>query len=371
MNIRFAATAASLMTMLFTTTLTRADDTGTFDSRIAALLKAIVAIEPRTAINSATTPGDAANLHRITRPGSYYLTGNISPTASGQSAISIETNDVTIDLNGFTIDGSAAGAASGFVFTNSFRNLVVRNGAIANFSGYAFIGNVSSSAFIDLAILDNGSGGLELGVDADDCIARNVRVRAGSGEFGILLGDNSLVEDCVVRGSSVGIAVTSGIVSRCTVDSAVGMGISLGGGSVIDCRVNGVLDTSSFDSAAISVGGRGKVERCVASGSAVGVFVGGAVSIVDCEFLHCVRGVNAPNFGGSGARIEGNLFVGSTTAAVSLQTAGHFVVGNRFRQNTANIVAGSGNVIGEMVSLGASGGTLTAANSHSAANIAY
>ena len=34
--------------------------------------------EPRTAVNAASTPGDADSLYRITQPGSYYLTENLA-----------------------------------------------------------------------------------------------------------------------------------------------------------------------------------------------------------------------------------------------------------------------------------------------------
>jgi hypothetical protein len=53
--------------------------------------------EPRIAINSTNTPGDADSTFRIAQPGSYYLTGNVS----GQNArigIEIATGGVTLDL---------------------------------------------------------------------------------------------------------------------------------------------------------------------------------------------------------------------------------------------------------------------------------
>ena len=56
-------------------------------------------IEPRTA-DSITTP------LTITQPGSYYLTHQL--TVSTGNAIDIDTNGVTLDLNGFTISSTAA-----------------------------------------------------------------------------------------------------------------------------------------------------------------------------------------------------------------------------------------------------------------------
>lgn len=45
--------------------------------------KTLTEIEPRTAISMANTPGDADSLFKITQPGSYYLTGNITASPAG------------------------------------------------------------------------------------------------------------------------------------------------------------------------------------------------------------------------------------------------------------------------------------------------
>ncbi|HVZ93498.1 MAG TPA: hypothetical protein VG797_03210 [Phycisphaerales bacterium] len=53
--------------------------------------------EPRVAINAANTPGDAdatPSMFKITQPGSYYLTGNITGT-SGKAGIEVASSDVT------------------------------------------------------------------------------------------------------------------------------------------------------------------------------------------------------------------------------------------------------------------------------------
>ena len=52
-------------------------------------------LDPRTAITN------TASAVTILQPGSYYLAGNL--TVSGGDAITIATNGVTLDLNGFTI----------------------------------------------------------------------------------------------------------------------------------------------------------------------------------------------------------------------------------------------------------------------------
>ena len=55
-----------------------------------------------TAISDTNTPGDSTDTYVISSPGSYYLTDNLNGT-SGKNGILINSNDVTIDLNGFVI----------------------------------------------------------------------------------------------------------------------------------------------------------------------------------------------------------------------------------------------------------------------------
>jgi len=48
---------------------------------VASTMKTLSEVEPRIAVNSINTPGDADSLFKITQPGSYYLTGNITGVA--------------------------------------------------------------------------------------------------------------------------------------------------------------------------------------------------------------------------------------------------------------------------------------------------
>jgi len=97
---------------------------------VTSTYKTLSEVQPRIAINAANTPGDAGNLFRITQPGSYYLTGNITGVAA-KHGISINASNVTIDLMGFTVQG-AAGAPSGITTTTTpLNNLCIRNGFVS------------------------------------------------------------------------------------------------------------------------------------------------------------------------------------------------------------------------------------------------
>src|SRR5690606_18106937 len=71
---------------------------------VAPTHKTLTEVEPRTPINAANTPGDADSVYRIFQPGSYYLTGNIVGQA-GKRGIEIASSNVTLDLNGFALQG--------------------------------------------------------------------------------------------------------------------------------------------------------------------------------------------------------------------------------------------------------------------------
>jgi hypothetical protein len=67
----------------------------------------------------------------ITQPGSYKLSSNLKGDQRGFGVIVINSNDVTIDLNGFNIDANFAAA----IFSHGnqpFRNIEIRNGSLSN-----------------------------------------------------------------------------------------------------------------------------------------------------------------------------------------------------------------------------------------------
>jgi hypothetical protein len=89
----------------------RAGDLNPPAGPVAPTMKSLDDVEPRTAINAANTPGSANSVFRISQPGSYCLTGNVNGGA-GLHGIQIESNNVTLDLNGFALMGTAAAAKS-------------------------------------------------------------------------------------------------------------------------------------------------------------------------------------------------------------------------------------------------------------------
>ena len=71
----------------------------------------------------------------ITVQGIYCLTGDLATSMASGSAIEIQTNNVTIDLNGWKLGGLAAGAGTltNGIYAYQRKNITIRNGTIRGF----------------------------------------------------------------------------------------------------------------------------------------------------------------------------------------------------------------------------------------------
>jgi hypothetical protein len=140
-------------------------------------------IEPRIPISS--TP------FVITNPGSYYLTTNLNVTTG--TAITISNNDVTLDLNGFTISSTdPANSGTGVILAGNISDITIFNGHIKG-----EVTNNNSGVF--------GGSGFANGISCIASTPQNVRVAnvsvSGCEFEGIFLsiGNSTFVESCTVR----------------------------------------------------------------------------------------------------------------------------------------------------------------------------
>jgi len=211
----------------------------------AVSMKTLAQIEPRTPISSAP--------FIITQAGSYYLTTNV--TVATGDAITIATNGVALDLNGFTI-ASTTPIATGYAIrlNSGLRNLTVCNG------------------FIQSGTTNNGSGvydgpGFVYGIDYfNPPTPMNTRIAgisvSGCAWNGIRLGlgDSTVVESCTVRTMGNDGIIADTIRSSMALDCG-GQGIS--GSSVSESRGeststhDGVDAAIARDCSGVSSGGQG------------------------------------------------------------------------------------------------------------------
>ncbi len=174
--------------------------------------KTLTEVEPRTPVQS--LPGSASALHVISQPGSYYLTGNITGV-SGKNGIEITSDNVSLDLGGFQIQGvSGAGTA---VFSAGPRiNITIRNGALSDWP-------------IDGLHIGNGTG----------IIVRDLHA-ARNGSFGIFAAGHAIVQNCTAlyNGQRGITAYGSCRIHMCTVDQRGGSGIDVNYGcTVSECTI--------------------------------------------------------------------------------------------------------------------------------------
>ncbi len=97
---------------------------------VSSTYKTLSEVEPRIAINATNTPGDADSVFKITQPGSYYLTGNVTGV-NAKHGIELAASNVTIDLNGFALMG-VAGSLDGISTTTTVLNIAIQNGMVTN-----------------------------------------------------------------------------------------------------------------------------------------------------------------------------------------------------------------------------------------------
>lgn len=143
----------------------------------------------------------------ITQPGYYYVT---RPLTGGpfQTGIDVQTSNVTIDLNGFTLTGGAT-PGNGITIAG-FRNVVIENGAVR---------------------------GWDTGIDAFGCgNCRIEGVQASSNHnLGMKLGQNSTVSDCNISLNTLGgMIVQQATVRDCTFSENTGSAVSVYSQSLIE-----------------------------------------------------------------------------------------------------------------------------------------
>jgi hypothetical protein len=172
------------------------------------------------------TPGDAAGFPvTLSQPGSYILASNLQPPAT-KAGITITSNDVTIDLNGFRLN-AAAGATTG-IFGADFISATIRNGTITGFDAHGIYSTGENWVVEDMRVVGSGAYGIHVGEDSS---VRDSTVKQ-SGNTGILCGARCLVESSTSSGNGgVGIATQSGTIVGNVIINNTGFGI-LGDGLV-------------------------------------------------------------------------------------------------------------------------------------------
>ncbi|MFM9956781.1 MAG: right-handed parallel beta-helix repeat-containing protein [Phycisphaerales bacterium] len=233
--------------------------------------------EPRKAVNATNTPGDASDQFKITQPGSYFLDSNIKIAEGKTWGLAVLAPAVTLDLNGFTIDGNNVGQNGGIRVDAA--SVLIRNGTIRN----VYLNGLAATNFL------GGSPGMTV---------ENIRVLdvTGPSSFlsqtvGIRTGRGAIVRDCYVNNAPAGIVTGfNANVSGCTVEFARKGGIYIeGGATVSDCVVVGTAGGPA-EGYAFYLGDGSSMKNCVArSNSGDGFFADGK----ETALIGCLSSNNA------------------------------------------------------------------------------
>jgi hypothetical protein len=314
--------------------------------------KTLVEVEPRTAISATNTPGDANSVFRISFPGSYYLTDDVVGV-SGKHGIKITASNVTLDLNGFTLDGQGnIGSLDGITNDGTRANITVRNGSVVRW-GNSGVDLPTSIAAVGRRIERiDAQFNLQDGISAgDNAVVQSCTAHSNAGN-GFQLGASAVVTGCSAfdngaRGFGTGITAS---LTDCVARDNGNIGFTTSTGSVL----TGCLAASNA-SVGFSLGNNTVVTNCSArSNTQSGINVGTASSVIDC--LAVSNAQNGISFGSgsvirgnivrsntlvglltfsNGSRIEGNVST-FNDVGLSVQSAGNIIVRNQCGQNTTN-----------------------------------
>jgi len=331
----------------------------------APTFKTLQQIEPRTPISSLPFV--------IINSGSYYLTTNLTGT-SGNGLV-ISNSDVTVDLAGFVLRGSAG---SGIAVPVLCSNVWIRNGTIRDW-GLSGVSNslAAASGVENLSSVNNGREGILLGTGA---VVRACVV-VSSGSRGIVAGPNSLVESCTVSDSGASASISVGARSQvlnCVVSQNPGTdGIITSTG----CRVVGCI--SSANGRGIFLGNDCLVENCIVEGnSSIGIRTFNNNIIRNClvrnngnDGIFAVshnllvgnmchgNGTNATTGGagihmvaggGNGTHIEGNS-VHNNSWGIRVGTTNNIIIRNTASMNDTNYFIVTSNKVGVIIAAPFSG----------------
>ena len=303
----------------------------------APTMKTLDQIEPRTPINATNTPGDADSLFRITQPGSYFFTGNITGV-TGKHGIEVAASNVTIDMHGFELVG-VPGSLSGFDLNNDaiggLVGIAIFNGTIRNWGNDGILGNQSGTDhFHHLHIASVGGFGININTGT---IINHCRV-TGCGQGGISTSNNVIITDTVADGNT-GTGISAGTDSQirgCDCETNSGNGIQTFSGIVENCS------TTANGGAGISAGNSGNVHNSRADGNGQGGIVVGTGGVVRACTANSNTGIGIS--AGSTSNVTDCAASSNTTNGIQI-TAGN-VTKCTARSNTGDgISASSGSVV--------------------------
>ncbi len=142
----------------------------------------------------------------ISNPGFYFLGGNLTYSGTG-AAITINADDVTIDLMGFSLTGPGGSGPPDGVYMFGRSNVEVRNGTVRGFA----IGvreadsnnNGNKHRIINVRAINNVTG---IWLFGKNHLIKNCSASKNS-SYALCIGGSGLVSDCEANNNDIGIVM--------------------------------------------------------------------------------------------------------------------------------------------------------------------
>jgi hypothetical protein len=222
MNVRLALSSVAVVSIMLLCGSAHATDDG------------VVLINQAKAIAGGLTPGDTPGFPvTISKPGSYKLSSNLTISRVNTTGIEITSDDVTLDLNGFTIQGptvctpgsnnsvscSPAGSGVG-VNAPTEANIAVTNGVVRGMGAHGINLAGPNARADNIQAYSNGGNGISAAAGSHNTSANN-------GGVGIAITTGSNNTSASNGGDGID-ASASGMANNSVSNNNGGIGINAG-----------------------------------------------------------------------------------------------------------------------------------------------
>ena len=239
-------------------------------------MKTLDQIEPRTPISSLP--------YTISQPGSYCLAASLAVTSD--AAVTIASDDVSLDLNGFRISNSGNAVGDYCLSIRNASRVRVSNGILVGGHSSAYVDNSQQAILSGLLISDPASNGVFIDDDCTNAVVRNCVISNPDPSFafprtGIRVDDRNpgtCIERNIIGGGTRGIYIHGGgtgirVVGN-SVTGFINQGIYTFSAATVEVKENLVRGNAANYAIAIAGNCDGSVvKNNYLSGSGVGLLV--------------------------------------------------------------------------------------------------
>jgi parallel beta-helix repeat protein len=134
--------------------------------------------------------------YTIASSGYYYIASDLSCDATN-NGITITSDNVTLDLMGFSLNGPGAGNDYDGIYIDTLYNIEIRNGTIRNFGQYGINMTIGGGLgrghrIINVRVMDNQNTGMQIWADGS-LVERCTAI--GNGTSGIYVYQGTIVRN--------------------------------------------------------------------------------------------------------------------------------------------------------------------------------